>query len=220
MRVGVIVVNTVVLIAFGAVNARGQEVSVAPRIVDKPVPLAEQAVAHDEAGQPALGARLRTTGLSGTPDAPPRVVRFVLENRGSAKLSYVSGWVTFYDAQGVRCGEALWKQDALAPGELAETDAPGLRLTCSPVAWRIAATNLVAPSGQAPQSITAAAVTTPVTRAVPSGGSTTATSTISSGLIPPLVININGATLPVQPDNPIEVKIGRELVRIVVSAAP
>ncbi|HEX8853358.1 MAG TPA: hypothetical protein VF754_07720, partial [Pyrinomonadaceae bacterium] len=107
------------------------------------VPLAEAAPAFDAEGRTALAGLLRTQQLSGTPDAPERNTRFVVENRSAIFYTYVSGWATFYGADGVRCGEGLWKLEALAPGESAEVDTPGLRLTCAPTTWRIIATNLV-----------------------------------------------------------------------------
>ena len=59
----------------------------------------------------------RTTQLAGTQDAPVRNVLVVIENRSGFFYNYVSGYVTFYGSDGVRCGEGLWKADALAPGE-------------------------------------------------------------------------------------------------------
>ena len=55
-----------------------------------------------------------------------------IKNVTSNFYTYVSGWATFYDANAGRCGEGLFKVDALAPQESAEVDTPGLRLHCSP----------------------------------------------------------------------------------------
>ncbi len=175
---------------------------------ERRVPLTEQPIALDTAGRAALAGRLRAaTGgtLNGTLDAPIRNTRIVIENRSPNFFTYVSGFATFYDAEGVRCGEGLFKLDALAVNESAETDTPGLRLTCTPAAWRIAATTLLTRTGDAakPYDPLLAPNATPVAAAVP-----------------PLMIDINGKTLPVQLGNPLDIKIGNERLRIVVSAAP
>jgi len=107
------------------------------------VGLEEQAIALDSTAQPALAGQLLTKALSGTPDAPVKNARFIIENRSTLFYTYVSGSVTFYDERGVRCGEGEFALNALAPGEQAEVDAPGLRLSCAPRAWRIVANNLL-----------------------------------------------------------------------------
>src|SRR5215218_242954 len=111
------------------------------------VPLAQAAVAYDVAGNEALGGRLRTQALSGTPEAPARNTRLVVENRSPVFYNYVAGWATFYGEDGVRCGEGLWKLEAFAPREQVEVDTPGLRLTCAPTTWRIVATTLLTRTG-------------------------------------------------------------------------
>ncbi len=198
------------------------------------VPLAEQAVALDNNGQSALAGRLRTTTLTGTPDAPGHNSRIVLENRAAAFYTYVSGWATFYDAEGIRCGEGLWKAEAFAPGESVEVDTPGLRLTCAPVSWRIVATNLVTrasdtapatavpstPSTASPAPATAPTHPTIAAATQTMTAPTGATSDAKASALPPLEININGKTLPLQPGNPLEIIVGRERVRIVVNTAP
>lgn len=194
------------------VNAQQQQAPSAPQNEVR-VPLAEQPVALDAKGNPALAARLRVTTLNGTPDAPVRQNRLIIENRSAYFYTYVSGWVTFYDADAVRCGEGLFKLDALAPNESAETDTPGLRLTCSPSSWRIAANNLLTRTGDVakPGETAAPANTAPV---IP------AAAVSRKATLPPLTLNINGQTLPVQAGNPIEVKIGAENVRITLDVAP
>ena len=106
-------------------------------------PLTEPTTAFDVRGANAIEGRLLTTVLNGSQDSPVTNVRLVLKNASSNFYTYISGWATFYDAAGVRCGEGLFKTDALAPNESTETDTPGLRLRCSPATWRIVATNLV-----------------------------------------------------------------------------
>ena len=117
------------------------------------VPLSEQAIALDALGRAALAGRLLTPTLGGSNEAPARNARLVLENRSADFYTYISGWATFYDAGGTRCGEGLFKLDALAPQESAEIDTPGLRLTCTPAAWRIVALNLLTRTGDTARPI-------------------------------------------------------------------
>ena len=179
------------------------------------VPLTEQALAHNLAGDVALAGRLRTPVPAGTPDAPARDVLLVIENRSTVFYTFVSGWVTFYDAGGVRCGTGLWKAEALAPGESAEVDAPGLRLICTPASWRITASTLLTRTGDT------AKPTAPQQNA-PSGNPPAPAPTPANPkpATPPLAININGTSLPLQLGNPVEITIGKENIRIVVSAMP
>ena len=181
------------------------------------VALTEAATAYDIEGRVAIGARLNTTGLTATADSPVRNVSIVVQNRSAFFYNYASGWATFYDGSGVRCGEGLWKVEAFAPGESAEVDTPGLRLTCSPATWRVVVLNLltrstdIAKPGQPappPDASTRPAETTvppPTTSAAPT---------------PRLEININGKTLPLQLNNPLEIVVGQERLQIIVRPAP
>lgn len=192
---------------------------------ERRVPLTEPSVAGDTQGGLALAGRLRSTttasALNGSLDAPIKNVRLVIENRSPNFFTYVSGFATFYDAEGVRCGEGLFRVDALAVNESAETDAPGLRLTCAPAAWRITATNLLTRTGDAAKPVDPTAPTTAAPSNVQSDPArNTSPPTPARFTTPPLVIDINGKTLPVQLGNPLDVKIGKERLRIVVSAAP
>ncbi len=162
------------------------------------VPLTEVAFDSDVAGQVVLAARLRTAALGGTPDAPATNARVVIENRGPSFYGFASGWVTFYDAQGTRCGEAMWTINAFAPGEAVDRDLPGLRLTCTPATWRLAAASLLTRTGDQARP----AERRPIAATVP------------------LQINVNGTVLPIQLGNPIELTVGAERVRIVLSPAP
>jgi hypothetical protein len=195
------------------------------------VALAQPAVAYDVAGHEALGGRLRTQSLAGTPDAPVRNVRIVVESRSQVFYNYVAGWATFYGEDGVRCGEGLWKIEALAPAEQAEVDTPGLRLTCTPATWRITAATLLTRTGDvakpAEQAAPPPAETSAGASAAPasaSGASTTgagvAAGTAAPANVPPLEINVNGKTIPIQLGNPLEIQVGKERVRIVVQPAP
>lgn len=230
----------VLLACCFAATARAQEEPGADvRPAEPRVALNEPAVAYDIDGRAALSGRLRTTALAGTPDAPERNTRIVIENRASVFYTYVSGWATFYGGDGVRCGEGLWKIEALAPAESAEVDTPGLRLTCTPTTWRIVALNLLTrttdaakPADQTappPAETPAPAATEP---ALPdpifserSGTGARPATRPSSGAaaaraIPPLELNINGRVVPIQPGNPLEVVVGAERVRIILQPAP
>ena len=183
------------------------------------VPLAQAAVAYDVAGNEALGGRLRTLSLAGTPEAPVRNTRVVVENRSPVFYNYAAGWATFYGEDGVRCGEGLWKLEAFAPREQVEVDTPGLRLTCTPTTWRIVATTLLTRTGDVakPREQTAPPPAEPGSAPPASDQSTPATTTTAT---PPLEINVNGKTIPIQLGNPLEIQVGKERVRIVVQQAP
>src|SRR5678815_4178886 len=123
--------------------ASAQETPVVGGLNEQRVPLNQAAVALDAAGAPALEATLRTTALNGAPDTPVTNIRMVVRNRSAVSWAFVSGAVTFYDAAGVRCGEGVFKADALAVDESFETDSPGLRIRCEATTWRIVATTLL-----------------------------------------------------------------------------
>ena len=195
------------------------------------VALAQAASAYDVEGHEALGGRLRTQTLAGTPDAPVRNTRIVVENRSPVFYNYVAGWATFYGEDGVRCGEGLWKLEALAPQEQVEVDTPGLRLTCAPSTWRIVATTLLTRTGDVAKPRQQTTPPPAETGSGQPGASATAepansnaaspavVSTSGAGL-PPLEINVNGKTIPLQLGNPLEIQVGKERVRIVVQQAP
>ncbi len=185
------------------------------------VPLAQTAVAFDVAGREALAGRLRTQSLAATPDAPVRNVRVVVENRSPVFYNYVAGWATFYGDDGVRCGEGLWKLEAFAPGEQVEVDTPGLRLTCTPATWRVVATTLLTRTGDVakPQEQTAPPPAETGDRPANSAAPQQTTAPAAPA-VPPLEINVNGRTIPIQLGNPLELTFGKERVRIVVRQAP
>jgi hypothetical protein len=130
------------LILSRALGARAQQTASGP-VIEQPVALTARPIALDAKGRDALSGRLLTTALQGSTDSPVPNIRLVVENISPFFYEYVAGRVTFYDGQGVRCGEGLFKFDVLAPHEQAETDTPGLRLSCAPATWRIVATNLL-----------------------------------------------------------------------------
>ncbi|HEX8282567.1 MAG TPA: hypothetical protein VF588_04395 [Pyrinomonadaceae bacterium] len=223
----------VVFVSFGAGAARARQQQTAATTADvRPsevhVPLAQPAVAYDVAGNEALGGRLRTQTLAGTPEAPVRNTRLVVENRSPVFYNYAAGWATFYGEDGVRCGEGLWKLEAFAPREQVEVDTPGLRLTCTPATWRIVATTLLTRTGDVAKPREQAAPPpaesgTPANPATPPANVEPAGATVAGGaggVTPPLEINVNGKTIPIQLGNPLEIVVGRERVRIVVQQAP
>lgn len=137
-----VAISLVILCGAWCVNAQ-QPAQTLGVLNEKRVALNEAAVALDASGAPALEGTLRTTALNGAPDAPVTNVRIVIRNRSAIAYAFVSGAVTFYDAAGVRCGEAVFKADALAVDESFETDTPGLRIRCEATSWRIVATHLL-----------------------------------------------------------------------------
>ena len=110
---------------------------------EKRVALNEVAVAHDDDGTAALQGTLRTTALNGSPESPVTNVRLIIKNTSGISYAFISGVVTFYDSAGIRCGEGVFKADALAVDESFESDSPGVRIRCEATTWRIVATNLL-----------------------------------------------------------------------------
>jgi hypothetical protein len=172
--------------------------------LERRVPLSEAAVALDGAGAPALEATLRTTSLNGADDSPVTNIRLVVKNSSSIPYAFVSGLVTFYDASGVRCGEGLFKADALAVNEAFETDTPGIRIRCAPATWRIIATNLL------PRALP----NVPPLNTAESTGSTTSRSSLN------LIISVDGEEHPIQIDKPMVLTLGNTQRRIVIREAP
>jgi len=164
------------------------------------------ATASDAKGAAAIEARLLTTVLNGSEDSPVTNVRIVVKNAGANFYTYVSGWATFYDSSAVRCGEGLFKLDALAPNESAEVDTPGLRLHCSPASWRIVATNLLSRTDEGTKAIE--------TAPPPSEAVTEKSAPIN------FVISIDGEEHPIQVNNPIVLKLGNRSTKIVLRPAP
>ena len=167
-------------------------------------PLNEPATASDARSAPAIEARLLTTVLNGSEDSPVNNVRLVVKNTSPDFYTYVTGWATFYDASAVRCGEGLFKVDALAPGESSETDTPGLRLKCTPASWRIVATNLLTRRTDTAQEVVAPPPPPP------------APPPVERRSVGNYVLNISGAEYPIQVDNPLVVKMGGKKVKIVL----
>jgi hypothetical protein len=121
----------------------------------------------------------------------------VVKNSSTVSYAFVSGLVTFYDTSGVRCGEGLFKADALAVGEALETDTPGIRIRCAPSTWRIIATNLL------PRVVPMVENTAPVSRSTTN-----------------LTISIDGEEHPLQIDRPLVLTLGNAQRTIVVRPAP
>lgn len=197
----------VALVALSAVGVAGQQQPAAQNETELRVALNAQPAALDAMGRQALSARLVSTTLQGALDAPIRNARLVVENRSALFYTYVSGWATFYDGNGVRCGEGLFKVDALAPGEAVETDMPGARITCAPVSWRIVATNLVTRTSE-------------TARTAEQSMTVRASEPAASATVPPLIISIDGEEHPVQLNNPIVVRMGNRRRTIIIRTAP
>ena len=195
-----------VLFALTLVTAAAAA-AVAQQPAETRAALNEPAVAFDTKGAPAIEGRLSTLVLNGSADSPVTNVRIVVKNTSANFYNYVTGWATFYDSSAVRCGEGLFKLDALAQGESSEADTPGLRLTCSPATWRLVATNLLTrtvdvakPNEPAPPP--------PVERALERPAPIN------------FVISIDGEEHPIQVNNPIVLKMGNRNRRIVLKSAP
>jgi len=171
--------------------------------LERAVPLTQVATAPDGSGVATLEATLRTTALNGAVDSPVTNIRMVVKNLSGISYAYVSGLVTFYDSASVRCGEGLFKADALAPDEAVEMDTPGIRIRCAPATWRILATNLL--PRVSPNSIPSApASSEPVSR----GSSLN------------LIISVDGEEHPLQLDKPMVVTMGDSKRTIIVREAP
>jgi hypothetical protein len=167
------------------------------------VALDQPALAADSHGSPAIEARLLTQVLNGADDSPVMNVKLAVKNVSGTFYNYVSGWATFYDSAGVRCGEGLFKLDAFGADETASTDTPGVRIRCSPATWRIVATNLLTrtadvakPGETAPSEVEP---TTPPTN---------------------FVISIDGEEHPIQLNRPVVLQMGNRERRIVLRSAP
>ena len=179
----------------------------AQQAAEQRVGLSEAATALDAKGAAAIEARLSTTMLNGSEDSPVSNVRLVVKNVSPTFYTYVTGWATFYDSGAVRCGEGLFKVDALAPNESSETDTPGLRLRCTPATWRVTATNLLTRTADIakPTELTALpAEPNVVEKPAPRN----------------FVISIDGEEHPIQLDNPIVLKLGNGERKIVLRSAP
>lgn len=171
--------------------------------------LNETAIAYDARSAPALEARLLTQVLNGAEDSPVTNVKISVKNTTPNFYTYVSGWATFYDANAIRCGEGLFKVDALAPQESAEVDTPGLRLRCSPQSWRVVATNLMT------RTVDIAKPTEP-TPPVPAAPAAVPERPAPMNFI----ISVDGEEHPIQVNNPITLRLGNRDRRIVIRPVP
>jgi len=171
---------------------------------ERRVALTEAAVALDGSGVSALEATLRTTALAGAADSPVTNIRLVVKNSSNVPYAFVSGLVTFYDGGGVRCGEGIFKADALSVNESFETDTPGIRIRCAPATWRIVATNLLP-------------------RVAPNGAASISSASTASAEKPArlnLIISVDGEEHPIQLERPMVLTLGAERRTIVVREAP
>ena len=169
-----------------------------PGLSEKRVALSEKAVALDESGAAVLEATLRTSGLNGSEESPVTNISLIVRNSSSVSYLFVSGLVTFYDGSGVRCGEGVFKADALSADEAFETDTPGIRIRCAPSTWRIVSSNLI-------PKVPAISLESP-------------TASLNRGLN--LVISVDGEEHPIQLQKPMVVKFGDAQRTIVLREAP
>ena len=169
--------------------------------------LTDAAVGLDVKGAPAIEGRLLTQVLNGSDESPVTNVKIAVKNVTPIFYTYISGWATFYDANATRCGEGLFKLDALAPQESAEVDTPGLRLRCAPSTWRVVATNHVTRTVDIAKSVETQVPPTEPAAAQP---------------VAPVnfVISIDGEEHPIQVNNPIVLKLGNRNRTIVLKSAP
>ena len=195
------------LFACGALDVQAQQANMASETgTEQRVALDSQAIAMDSLGRAAIAGQLLTRALNGTPDAPVKNARFIIENRGASFYNYVSGSVTFYDERGVRCGEGQFTLNALAPGEQAETDAPGLRLSCAPRTWRIVANNLLTRTSEMVKTVaTDMSPETPTPAAAP--------------LMMPLEITVDDQVYNAPLGSTLEVSVRKRRVKITVRSA-
>jgi hypothetical protein len=166
------------------------------------VALSGGAVAMDAKGAPALEARLLTQVLNGSDDSPVMNVKIAIKNVTPNFYTYISGWATFYDANATRCGEGLFKLDALAPQESAEVDTPGLRLRCAPAQWRVVATNLMTRTVDIAKPTEATIAAPPAAPEKPAPVN--------------FIISVDGEEHPIQLNNPITLKLGNRNRKIVL----
>jgi hypothetical protein len=191
------------LVAFCAIAVAAQQPA------EQRAPLNEPAAAFDAKGAPAIEAKLLTTVLNGSDDSPVTNVRLVVKNTSPDFYTYVTAWATFYDSNAVRCGEGLFKVDALAPGESSEVDTPGLRLRCTPASWRIVATNLLTRVADTSKEVVAPAPPPPAPEPAPPMD-------VEKRPVSNFVLNISGEDHPIQIGNPLVVKMGGKKVKIVL----
>ena len=193
-----------IVMAFAAIGVLAGT-AFAQQTTEQRFALTEAAVGFDVKGSPAIEGRLLTQVLNGSDESPVTNVKIAVKNVTPIFYTYVSGWATFYDANATRCGEGLFKLDALAPQESAEVDTPGLRLRCSPSTWRVVATNLVTRTVD---------IAKPVETQVPP------TEPAPAQPVAPMnfVISIDGEEHPIQVNNPLVLKLGNRNRTIVLKA--
>lgn len=179
-------------------------VGLAQQSNEQRVALNEAAIALDSSSAPALEARLLTQALNGADDSPVTNIKLSVKNTTPNFYTYVSGWATFYDANATRCGEGLFKIDALAPQESAEVDAPGLRLRCSPQSWRVVATNLMT------RTVDIAKPVEPPRPPVQSAVAPDRPAPMN------FIISVDGEEHPIQVNNPITLRLGNRDRKVVL----
>jgi hypothetical protein len=206
-----LVVMCLALLTCCAFNVRAQQTNATQDAgAEQRVALDSQAVAMDLQGRTAIAGQLLTRALAGTADAPVKNARFIIENRSAFFYNYVSGSVTFYDERGVRCGEGQFTLSALAPAEQAETDAPGLRLTCTPRTWRIVAKDLI------PRATERLA---PVAEALPPAARAPMNAPMNTPVTLPLEIVVDDQVYNAPLGSTLDITVRKRRVKITVRAA-
>ncbi len=191
----VILIGAVFLMS--CISLAAQEPTAGPS--ERRVALSEKAVALDATGAAVLEATLKTTALNGSEDSPVTNISLVVRNSSGVPYVFVSGLVTFYDGSGVRCGEGVFKSEALSVDEAFETDTPGIRIRCAPSTWRIVANNLIP-------------------RVAPISPGSPSASMSRTGLN--LVISVDGEEHPIQLQKPMVLKLGDAQRTILLREAP
>jgi hypothetical protein len=202
----------VALLSCVALNVRAQQQPTTAQDAgtERRVSLEEQPVALDALGRAAIAGQLLTKALNGSPDAPVKNARFIVENRSQLFYTYITGSVTFYDERGVRCGEGLFTLNALAPGEQAETDAPGLRLSCAPKTWRIVANNL----------LTRASEKTPPAEETAQPAQPAQPAPVNTPAPLPLEITVDDQVYNAPLGSTLEIPVNKRRIKITVRSAP
>jgi hypothetical protein len=197
------------VLTCGSLIARAQQAATPQDAgIEQRVALDGQPIALDSQARAAIAGQLLTKALTGTPDAPVKNVRFIIENRSASFYNYVSGSVTFYDERGVRCGEGQFTLNALAPGEQVETDAPGLRLSCTPATWRLVANNLLTRTTDAAKPVAETAAPQP--EVIPA---------VNNPLMQPLEIVVDDHVYNAPMGSTLEVSVRKRRVKITVRPA-
>jgi hypothetical protein len=104
----------------------------------------------------------------------------------------------------------LFALNALAPGESAEVDTPGLRLECAPAAWRIVAANLMTRATDAAQPSIAVTPAQPPVQPQPPAAAPPS----------PLYLTVDGQQYQVPVNSTLEIPVRKRRIKITLSDQP